>query len=74
MSTSVLIYYFWMDEKTVEGKNAVAFIICGEMKRGVLAAFRCRLVIMTHVRDERITVAFEIHKKEKENNEKGKRM
>lgn len=63
-----------MDEKTAEGKNAVAFIICGEMKRGILAAFRCRLVIMTHVRDERITVAFEIHKKEKENNEKGKRM
>lgn len=45
-----------------------------EMKRGILAAFHCRLVVMTHVRDERITAAFEIHKKEKGNNEKGKRM
>lgn len=45
-----------------------------EMKRGISAAFRCRLVIMTHVRYERITAAFEIHKKEEGNNEKGKRM
>lgn len=72
MSTSVLIYCFWKGKKTVEPRAEK----CGscEMEQGILAAFHCRLVIMTHVRYERITAAFEIHKKEEGNNEKGKRM
>lgn len=56
------------------GEKRGSFYHLREMKRGILAAFRCRLVIITHVRDERITAAFEIHKKENGNNEKGKRM
>lgn len=76
MSTSVLIYCFWKGKKTVEprAEKCGSFYRLREMERGILAAFHCRLVIMTHVRYERITAAFEIHKKEEGNNEKGKRM